>query len=178
MLSFLDNWVFFGTLFFTKQVSCGRWVVFRTFLAFFSFWPKLTILQRLYIAFASWPTLAVFKMLSFLENWVFFGAVFFYKTSLMWSEKRFSHLFDPKVFFHKTSLMWSENRFSHLFGIFNFWPKQTILLEAIAFASRPTLAIFKMLSFLENWVFFGVFFFSQNKSHVVGESFFAPFCHF
>ena len=40
MLSCLEYWVFFGAVFFTKQVSCGRRIVFRTFLAFLIFDPN------------------------------------------------------------------------------------------------------------------------------------------
>ena len=90
-------------------------------------------------------------------------------------------------FFYKTSLMWSENRFSHLFGIFNFLTQTDRFAKAIAFASRPTLAIFKMLSFLENWVCFGVVFFTKQVSccrRIVFRTFLAflifdpnrPFC--
>ena len=68
----------------------------------FNFWPKLTILQRLYIAFAWFQ---IFKIASFLEYLVFSQA----------------------VFLHRTTLIWLKNRFSHVVLSFSVWPKLAIL---------------------------------------------------
>ena len=79
-------------------------------------------------------------MLSFLDYEVFF-----------WSG-----------FLHTTTLMCSSNSFSHLFGILNFLTQTDHFVKAIVFGSRPILAIFKMLSFLEYEVFSGALFWTQQ----------------
>ena len=53
----------FGAVFCIEQLECVCTNVF----GIFNFEAKLPILHGLYIAFALWPFLAIFKMLSFFE---------------------------------------------------------------------------------------------------------------
>ena len=68
--------------------------------------------------------------------------------------------------------------FFAIFWHFKFLIQTEHVAWAIAYASWPILAIFKMLSFFE---YFGVLwsvFFAQNNSNVIVQSHFAPFCPF
>ena len=49
-------------------------------------------------AFALWPFLAIFKMLSFLGYEVFFSSRFLHRTTLMYLWKRFSHVLGNFIF--------------------------------------------------------------------------------
>ena len=60
-------------------------------------------------------------------------------------------------FLRRTTLMCLQKRFTHVFGNF-FLTKTGYFAWAIAFALWPFLAIFKMLSFFEYYMFFGAVF--------------------
>ena len=87
------------------------------------------------IAFAMWPFLAIFKMLSFFEYSPFFGAVFCIEQLEVFVETFFA-----------------------CFRQFYFLTQTEYFAWAIAFALWPFLAIFKMLSFFEYSLFFGAVF--------------------
>ena len=72
MVSFLEYFVFFGAFFCTEQLEMICRMDFDMFFGILVFDPKWGFLMG-YIAFAWWPIL---KMVSFLEYFVFFGAVF------------------------------------------------------------------------------------------------------
>ena len=57
----------------TTAMCCRN--VFSMFLCIFNFYPKIKFFAKS-IAFAWWPFLAIFKMLSFFEYKLFFEAVF------------------------------------------------------------------------------------------------------
>ena len=88
-------------------------------------------------------------------------------------------------FLHRTTAMCSWNLFRMCSWIFNFWPKVTILqgqeprllARAIACAWWPFLAIFKMLSFVEYYLFFRALFYIEQLQCVV-ETFLACFFAF
>ena len=122
-----------------------------------NFWPKLTILQRL------WPLHdGRFSKSSHSSNiWCFLKRYFAQNNSNVIKESFFAcfcesqfltqtdHfakavafarwpifkivsfleylVFSEAVFLHRTTLMWLKSRFSHVFVNFNFWPKLTIL---------------------------------------------------
>ena len=84
------------------------------------------------IPFALWPFLAIFKMLSCFECQLFFQAgIFAYNNFNVFLEKILA-----------------------CFRQFHFLTQTEYLAWAIAFALWPFLAIFKMLLFFENQVFF------------------------
>ena len=75
MLSFFEYYVFFLERFFAHNNSD---VLVESFVApfwHFQFLPQTDHFAKA-VAFASWAISAIFKMLSFLEYYVFFGAVF------------------------------------------------------------------------------------------------------
>ena len=95
------------------------------------------------IAFAWWP---IFKMASFLEYFVFFGAVFCTE--------------QLEIIFRKDFDMVSLN--------FNFLTQSEDFASAIAFAWWP---IFKMVSFLEYFVFFGAGFCTEQLQIICRKDF-------
>ena len=88
------------------------------------------------IAFAWWPFLAIFKMLSFFEYYLFFLT----------------------RFLHRTTGMCCRNFFIRFFLHFPFLTQNEDFARAIAFAWWPLLAIFKMLSCFESEPFLGAVF--------------------
>ena len=82
------------------------------------------------IAFALWPFLAIFKILSFFEELAVFSKSFLHRTTLKCLQKRFPHLLS-NIFLTQTEYF----------------------AGAIAFVLWTFLAIFKMLSFLEYQLF-------------------------
>ena len=59
-------------------------------------------------------------------------------------------------FLHRTTVLLLYNGFSHVFGIFKFWTQTDHFTKAIAFAwaiAFAGFAIFKIVSFLQYWVF-------------------------
>ena len=107
------------------------------------------------IAFALWPFLAILKMLSLFVYYLFFGAVFLRRTTLLCLQKGFSHVL----------------------GNFIFWPKLSILhglqpLHCGHFEPVSKCSHFSNISsFLER-------FFAWNNSNVFVETFFACFRQF
>ena len=97
---------------------------------------------------------------------LFQNAVIFRILGVFWS-----------LFLHTTTLMWSYNSFFAPFWHFSFLTQTYHLLWAIAHASWPILAIFKMLSLFEYQVFLEQFF-PHNSFNVVEQCSFAPFWQF
>ena len=90
---------------------------------------------------------------------------------------RLEEVFLERFFAHNNSHVVS-NLFSPFFWHFLILIQTDHFAWAIAYASWPILAIFKILSFFE---YFGVLwsvFFAQNNSNVIVQSYFAPFCPF
>ena len=98
---FSNIWCFLERFFAERKFDMIKLSLFASFLNF-NFCPKLTTLQKRYIAFAWWP---IFKIVSFLQYWCF-----------------------VKQFFpHNNSNMIKESFFHVFFYYFNFWPNLTTL---------------------------------------------------
>ena len=83
-------------------------------------------------------------------------------------------------FLRRTTLMWLNNRFSHLFSIFDLWAKLTILQSLYSLYmgySLGKMADSKTSHFSNIWCFFERLS-AQNNCEVLVESFFACFQHF
>ena len=112
-------------MFLETFLACFRQFYFLTQTEYFA-WA---------IAFALWPFLAIFEMLSFFEYYLFF-----------------------KPFFPKNNFNVFLETFSACFRQFYFLTQTEYFAWAIAFALWPFLAIFEMLSFFEYYLFFTPFF--------------------
>ena len=112
-------------MFLETFLACFRQFYFLTQTEYFA-WA---------IAFALWPFLAIFEMLSFFEYYLFF-----------------------KPFFPKNNFNVFLETFLACFRQFYFLTQTEYFAWAIAFALWPFLAIFEMLSFFEYYLFFRPFF--------------------
>ena len=74
---------------------------------------------------------------------------------------------------HKTTLMFLQNNFSHVFGIFNFLPKLSILQRLQTFHGLQPLenGRFSKWSHFSNICWFYVRFFAQNNFNALVEQF-------
>ena len=106
------------------------------------------------IAFALWPVLAIFKMLSFLQYQLFF-----------WSR-----------FLHRTTLSCLQKRFLHVLGIF-FLSKRNILHELQLLLCGHFWQFLKWFHFSNISCFFEPFF-GQKKFNVIIETFCGRFRQF
>ena len=93
----------------------------------------------------------------------FQNALFFSILAAFWSR-----------FLHRTTAMCCRNVFRMFLCIFNFLTQSDDFAKSIAFALWPFLAILKMLSFFQYWLFFGAVFCIEQLQCVV-ETFLACF---
>ena len=131
MVLFLEYLVFFGAVFCTEQLKMICRMDFDMFFGILIFDESQDFAWA--ISFAWWP---IFKMISFLEYLVFFGAVFCTEQLKMICRMDFDMFFGILIFAPK----W---RFCMGYRLC-IWP------------------IFKMISFLEYLVFFGVVFCTEQ----------------
>ena len=93
------------------------------------------------IAFAIWPFLAISKMLSFLEYYLFFFILFSLTTTSMWLKSHFSYVLSKFIFWPKLTILQGlesltgghfcqfskSSYFSNIFFSICFLPKTTIM---------------------------------------------------
>ena len=151
---------FFFEPFFAKN-NCN---VFKE--TFFACFRQVDFLIKIkYFAWAIY-CLCIVAIFGNFQNALIFGILavfsshFLHRTTVMCLKNRFSHVlgffFEP--FFAKNNCNVFKETFFACFRQFYFLTQTEYFAWAIAFALWPFLAIFKMLSFLEYWLFFRAIF--------------------
>ena len=212
MVLFLEYWLFFPAVFCTKQLNSSCKFIFGIFL------EKKLLTQTAHFAWAiALPKWSIFKVVSFLEYWLFFPAVFC--TEQLNSSCRFifgifleKKFFDPNwpfcMGYRLTKMVDFQNGlisrtlvfFSAVFCteqlncscrfIFGIFLDQTFFHPNWPFCMGYRLIkmvdFFKMVSFLEYWLFFPAVFCTEQLNcscrFIFGifleKKFFDPNCPF
>ena len=170
---------------FTWAIAYARWPIFKNvfisliFCVFSSGLLRRTTLMWLNNHF---PHILAFLICE--PNWPFCKAYTHYMGYSLgkmpdFKKRLISLIFGvfSSAFLRRTTLMWLNNRFSHVFNIFNFWARLTILqsLKTLHGLSSFQDGRFSKTSHFSNiWCFFKRLF-AQNNSNVIKQSFFASF---